>query len=54
MLQRHHIDHMRRRARECRAAAEIEPDPARRQEWEETALAYERMAARAERYGAAN
>jgi hypothetical protein len=54
MLQRHNIDHMRRRARECRAEAEIEPDPGRRQEREQTALAYERMAARAERHIAAN
>ena len=40
------------RARECRVEAEIEPDPERRRERKETALAYERMADRAERYAA--
>jgi hypothetical protein len=49
-ITRHDIERFRRRAIECRAQAEIEFDPARRQEREETALAYERMAARAERY----
>ena len=44
------IEAFRRRARECRVDAEIEPDRERRREREETALAYERMADRAERY----
>jgi hypothetical protein len=49
-ITRYDIERFRRRALECRAEAEIEFDPARRQEREETALAYERMAARAEHY----
>ena len=44
------IERFRRRARECRAEAETELDPERRREREETALAYERMAERGERY----
>jgi len=44
------VERFRRRALECRAEAKIEFKPVRRQEREETALAYERMAARAERY----
>jgi len=44
------IEHFRRRALECRARAEIECQPALRQEHEQTALAYERMAERGERW----
>ena len=50
VITRDEIERFRRRAIECRTQAEIEFDPVRRQEREETALAYERMAARAERY----
>jgi hypothetical protein len=49
-ITRNDIERFHRRARECRAEAEIEFDPARRRAREETALAYERMAERAERY----
>jgi hypothetical protein len=50
VITRNDVERFRGRARACRAEAEIEFDPARRREREETALAYERMAARAERY----
>ena len=46
----HDIEHLRRRAELCRAEAELTPEPGRRQERLETALAYERMAERAERH----
>ncbi len=49
-ITRDDVERFRQRALECRAAAEIEFNPTRRLEREETALAYERMAARAERY----
>jgi hypothetical protein len=49
-ITRDDIERFRRRALECRAEAQIECDPARRQEREETALAYERMAERGERH----
>ncbi len=49
-ITRDEIERVRRRALECRAEAQIECDPARRQEREETALAYERMAERGERH----
>src|SRR5262249_18656024 len=49
-ITRDDVERFRRRALECRAEAEIEFDPVRRWEREETALAYERMAGRAERY----
>ena len=44
------IEHLRRRAELCRAEAELTREPGRRQERLETALAYERMAERAERH----
>jgi hypothetical protein len=50
IITRDDVERFRRRALECRAQAELEFDPTRRREREETALAYERMAARAERY----
>jgi hypothetical protein len=43
------IDRFRSRAQKCRAAAELEWEPKRREERLETALAYERMVERAER-----
>jgi hypothetical protein len=49
-ITRNDVERFRRRALECRAMTEIEFDPVRRREHEENALAYERMAARAERY----
>ena len=48
-ITRDDVERFWRRA-QCRAEAEIEFDPVRRREREETALAYERMARRAERY----
>jgi hypothetical protein len=44
------IERFRARARELRAQAELTMQPTRRQELSETALAYERMAARGERF----
>ena len=49
-ITRDEIERFWRRALECRAEAQIECDPARRQEREETALAYERIAERGERH----
>jgi hypothetical protein len=43
------LERWRRRALECRAIAELTSDDGLRHERLETALAYERMAARAER-----
>jgi hypothetical protein len=43
------IERFRRRAQECLAEAELTSQPSVRQQRAETALAYERMAARAER-----
>jgi hypothetical protein len=49
-ITRHDIERFRRRAVECSAEAEIEFNPVRKQERKETALAYERMAERGERF----
>jgi hypothetical protein len=49
IITRNDVECFRRRALECRAMTEIEFDPVRRRE-HENALAYEHMAARAERY----
>ena len=48
------LEHFRRRADQCRAAAEVTVfDPGLSQRYNETALAYERMAARGQRFLAA-
>ena len=45
------LEHFRRRAEQCRAAAEVTVfDPGLSQRYNETALAYERMAARGEQF----
>jgi hypothetical protein len=48
-ITREDIDRFRRRAQQCRAVAELTLDQRLQQERLETALAYERMAERAER-----
>jgi hypothetical protein len=48
-ITREDIERFRRGAQRCRTAAELEWEPRRQQDQLNTALAYERMATRAER-----